>query len=278
MKSWRQLAGGCLVLMFLNSFSTALAAPSARLWEYWSAFDPESKATIDHAGWSDWLERFVIVNPDGVNRVAYADVTREDRAQLRHYIDRLAALRIGDYNRAQQLAYWINLYNALTVDIVLEHYPLDSIRDISSGLFSSGPWGLKLVTIEGKKLSLDDIEHRILRPIWQDPRIHYAVNCASLGCPNLQPLAFTAANSENLLQAAAREFINHPRGASVSNNRLRVSSIYHWFEADFGSNDAGVIAHLKQYATPDLSTALDAIDKISGHDYDWRINAQANLE
>lgn len=273
MKSWRQLAGACLVLMFLSAFSAALAAPSARLWEYWSAHDPESTATIDHGAWNNWLGRFVIASPDGINRVAYASVSREDRAQLKNYIDKLAALAIRNYSRAQQRAYWINLYNALTIDIVLEHFPLESIRDISSGWFSSGPWGLKLVTIEGEKLSLDDIEHRILRPIWQDPRIHYAVNCASLGCPNLQPLAFTPDNSDSLLQAAAREFINNPRAARINDNRLQVSSIYHWFEQDFGGNDAGVIAHLKQYAAADLAAALATIERISGHDYDWQINA-----
>lgn len=273
MKSWRQLAGACLVLMFLSAFSAALAAPSARLWEYWSAHDPKSTATIDHGAWNNWLGRFVIASPDGINRVAYASVSREDRAQLKNYIDKLAALAIRNYSRAQQRAYWINLYNALTIDIVLEHFPLESIRDISSGWFSSGPWGLKLVTIEGEKLSLDDIEHRILRPIWQDPRIHYAVNCASLGCPNLQPLAFTPDNSDSLLQAAAREFINNPRAARINDNRLQVSSIYHWFEQDFGGNDAGVIAHLKQYAAADLAAALATIERISGHDYDWQINA-----
>jgi len=274
MKSWRQLAGACLALMFLSSFSVALAAPSARLWAYWSAHDPDSIATIDHGVWNDWLGRFVFASPDGINRVAYASVTRADRTQLRNYIDKLAAFAIRNYSRAQQRAYWINLYNALTIDSILEHYPLESIRDISSGLFSSGPWGLKLVTIEGKKLTLDDIEHRILRPIWRDPRIHYAVNCAALGCPNLQPLAFTADNCESLLHAAAREFINNPRAARVSDNRLQVSSIYHWFEQDFGGNDRGVIAHLKQYAGSDLATALAAIERISDHDYDWQINAR----
>ena len=274
MKSCRQFSGTCLALVLVILCSTAQAAPSARLWERWSAHNPESGATIDHGAWTDWLASRVIANPDGINRVNYAGVSGEERARLRRYIDSLAALPISDYNRAQQLAYWINLYNALTIDIVLEHYPLDSIRDISSGFFSSGPWGLELVTIEAEALTLDDIEHRILRPIWQDPRIHYAVNCASLGCPNLQPLAFTAANSETLLQTAAREFVNNPRGASISNGKLQVSSIYHWFEKDFGGDDAGVIAHLKRYAAPELAAGLETVERVSDHDYDWRLNAQ----
>jgi hypothetical protein len=247
MKSCRRLSGACLAFVLLILCSTAQAAPAARLWERWSAHNPESSAGIDHGAWNDWLAGHVISNPDGINRVHYAGVTGEDRAQLRRYIEGLAAL---------------------------EHYPLDSIRDISSGFFSSGPWGLELVTIETEALTLDDIEHRILRPIWQDPRIHYAVNCASLGCPNLQPLAFTASNSETLLQTSAREFVNHPRGASISNGKLRVSSIYHWFEKDFGGDDAGVIAHLKRYAAPALAAGLQTIERVSDHAYDWRLNAR----
>ena len=155
---------------------------------------------------------------------------------------------------------------------MLEHYPLDSIRDIRAGLFSRGPWRLELIEVEGEKLTLDDIEHRILRPIWRDPRIHYAVNCASIGCPNLQPRAFTAANSGMLLEQAARDFVNHERGARVENGKLRVSSIYHWFDEDFGGNDSGVIAHLKQYADTELAAKLADIDHIDDHAYDWSLN------
>jgi hypothetical protein len=121
-------------------------------------------------------------------------------------------------------------------------------------------------------LSLDDIEHRILRPIWRDPRLHYAVNCAALGCPNLQTAAFTAANTEALLDKAARDFVNHPRGAAIVGGKLIVSSIYVWYEADFGGADRGVIAHLKRYAGPELATALAAVDRISGNRYDWGLN------
>lgn len=263
-----------LTLVLLGWFSLLQAAPSAKLWERWNAFDPDSTATIDHQAWNNWLGRFVSAGPDGVNLVAYASVTATDRALLRTYIDELTSLQIGAYNRDQQRAYWINLYNALTVDVVLEQYPLDSIRDISPGFFSSGPWRLKLATIDDAALTLDDIEHRILRPIWQDPRIHYALNCASLGCPNLQPVAFTAENTETLLQTAAMEFINSPRGARVIDNKLQVSSIYDWFEKDFGGNEAGVIRHLQQYASGTLATALSAIEDISDYAYDWQINAR----
>ena len=110
----------------------------------------------------------------------------------------MSDLTITDYNKKEQLAYWINLYNSLTIKVVLEHYPVKSIKEIKlSGIFKPGPWKKELVIIEGKKLSLDNIEHDILRPIWKDNRVHYAVNCASIGCPNLQNSAFTAKNSDS---------------------------------------------------------------------------------
>ena len=109
--------------------------------------------------------------------------------------------------------------------MILEHYPVESITKISFSFFSFGPWDEELLTIEGEELSLNDIEHRILRPIWQDPIIHYALNCASMGCPNLQPLAFTAKNTDSLLETGASEYINHPRGAKKEDKKLWLSKI-----------------------------------------------------
>ena len=177
-------------------------------------------------------------------------------------------------NRDEQKAYWINLYNALTVKVVLDHYPVRTIRliNLSSRAFARGPWDTKLLTVEGEELSLNDIEHRILRPIWQDPRVHYAVNCASLGCPNLQPQAFTGRDVEMQLEKAAREFINHPRGVSFPRNRLQVSSIYFWFQEDFGGSEKGIIKHLRKYLTGKNLEQLDKVEKRIGHDYDWNLN------
>ena len=250
------------------------AAPKAELWERWTAHDAGSAATIDHTGWTRFLDRYREPGPNGVARIDYGAVSPGDREALEAYIDRLAATRIDEYSRDQQLAYWINLYNALTVRVVLEHYPVESIKDIdiSPGWFSSGPWGAKLVEVEGAELSLDDIEHRILRPIWKDPRIHYAVNCASIGCPDLQPVAFTADNAERLLDAGARSYINHPRGAAFAEGELVVSSIYEWFQADFGGSEAGVLRHLRQYARPELASRLAQRQGYDDHRYDWTLN------
>ncbi len=252
----------------------ALFAPGADLWQRWTAHDPAAAAAIDHAPWDRFAKTYVKPQPDGVNRVAYARVSAADRKALADYVAGLAGTPISAYHRDQQLAYWLNLYNALTVKLVLDHYPVASIRDIdiSPGWFSDGPWNKKLVTIEGEAVSLNDIEHRILRPIWRDARVHYAVNCAAVGCPHLKPEAFTADNTEALLNAAAREYVNHPRGARIEGGRLVVSSIYVWFSEDFGGSDEAVIAHLKRYAEPDLLAGLAAAERIDGFAYDWSLN------
>ncbi len=242
-----------------------LFAPKAKLWDYWARHDNDSDGTIDHSAWASFLSAYVNRGPDGINRVDYGEVTEADRDSLNAYIDSMQSLTISAYSRPEQFAYWVNLYNAVTVDIILDHYPVKSIRDIklSKGLLRKGPWSKKLLHVEGKELSLNDIEHRILRPVWQDPRIHYAVNCASIGCPNLMPEPYTAENTDRLLDLGAGDYVNHSRGVRIENGRLDVSSIYAWFESDFGGSDAGVIDHIKRYAEPALAKSLRGINGLN---------------
>jgi hypothetical protein len=269
------IVSGLLTRPAMAAFES-LFAPKADIWQRWTAHDPASKTRIDHGAWDGFLKRYVIRSAGGINRVAYAKVSASGRRALDAYIGRLAAATVSRLNRSEQRAYWINLYNALTLKVVLARYPVASIRDIdiSPGLFADGPWDRKLVTIEGAKVSLNDIEHRILRPIWRDPRIHYALNCASLGCPNLRRDAYTAGNIEALLEAGARDYVNSRRGVRFDGSSLVVSSIYVWFKPDFGGSDAGVITHLRRYAAPDLKATLARVSSIGRHAYDWRLNDQ----
>ncbi len=253
----------------------AFTAPKAELWPRWQKHDPASQEKVDHGAWNEFLKRNVIAShPSGINRVRYQAVSADDQKLLKDYLQALQSKAVSSYHRKEQKAFWINLYNAATVNLILSRFPVASIRDIniSPGLFTRGPWGAKLLMIEGERLSLDDIEHRILRPIWRDPRVHYALNCASLGCPNLQPVSYTRDNSETLLEQGAREFINHPRGVAIQSGKLRVSSIYVWFQEDFGRSAEELMQHWLEYAEPALFGALQKYQGGLAHDYDWRLN------
>lgn len=227
------------------------------------------------------LSRYVTLRADGVARVNYArwKASAPDMAALDGWIAAAAARRPTAMPRNEAFAFWANMYNALTLKVVLERYPVRSIRDIrSTGVpFDprqfNGPWRTRLVTVEGRRMSLDDIEHETMRPTFRDPRVHYSVNCASIGCPNILPRAFRATTLEADLDDAARAFVNHPRGVTVlADGRVRVSSIYSWFKEDFGGNDAGVIAHLRRYAAPPLALRLANATTIADHVYDWALN------
>ncbi len=265
---------GPVLLALIVAAATASAAPRAEPWERWTAHDATSAARIDHADWDAFLKKHVRPGADGVNRLPYGAVSKTDRTSLKTYIRRLGKTPVSRHNRAEQFAFWVNLYNAVTVDLMLDRYPVRSIRDIdiSPDLFSDGPWGRKLVSVEGQPLSLDEIEHRILRPIWRDPRIHYVVNCAAVSCPNLATRALTAANSEALLDQAARDYINHPRGVNKRGSKLYLSNIYKWYRDDFGGDEAGVIGHLLRYAKPALAAGIRNTKGIGGYEYDWALN------
>jgi hypothetical protein len=272
----RILVAAIFSLLFgLISLSTVYGAPALRLWPRWQTHDPDSPVIIDHADWNLILQRYVDTgHPSGIYRFKYSKVSPKDRQVVHDYLQKMQTVQVSGLSRNEQKAYWINLYNALTVDVILDYYPVKSIRDIdiSPGIFSNGPWDAKLLTVEGEKISLNDIEHRILRPIWQDNRVHYAVNCASLGCPNLQPQSFTSKNLDKLLEKAAHDFINHPRGVSFINNSLLVSSIYFWFKEDFGGTESGIIEHLRSYLAPENLKKLDLMPQKVRHQYDWSLN------
>jgi len=262
----------CLLLILL--FPTLpRAAPASDLWPVWLAANPSSTATIDHSVWNAFLGRFVQPGADGINRVAYAQVPPQVLAGLQADLARLQAVRIDAYDRDEQRAYWMDLYNEETVVLVLTHYPVASIRDIDGGFFHTGPWHERLLQVEGRRLSLNDIEHRILRPIWRDPLTHYGLNCASLGCPNLPMAAFTGANVAGMLAANARAYVNNKLHVRLDADGLVVSSIYVWYQADFGGSDQGVIDHLMRYAAPALRAGLARVHRLAGQQYDWRLNA-----
>ena len=273
-----------LIILSLVSFvlykTSGIAAPKSELWPRWQTHNAENCEVIDHSAWGIILKKYLVTSqlptessaPVGINLLEYGGVSKIDYDLLKIYLTTLEGIPISSFSRPEQRAFWINLYNAATVNLILEHYPVESITNISFSFFSFGPWDEELLTIEGEELSLNDIEHRILRPIWQDPRIHYALNCASIGCPNLQPIAFTAKNTDSLLETGASEYINHPRGAKKEGKKLWLSKIFEWYQDDYGGNEAGVLIHIQKYAKENLSNSLYEDELEIEYHYDWRLN------
>lgn len=230
-------------------------------------------ATVDHSAWELLLERYVIVGDDGINRVQYAGIKALSQGSLNAYLQALEAIDTAQLTRQQQLAFWINVYNAATVRLIVEHYPLESIRNIKVG--GAGPWDHPVVTVLGRALTLGEIEHHIVRALFPDPRIHYALNCASIGCPNLAAKAYRANTLETMLSDAATAYVNHARGVQVRKGRANISKIYGWYREDFGADEAAVLTHINQYAQGTLKRSLLAISKIGKYDYDWLLNDAA---
>ena len=218
-----------------------------------------------NAEYNTFLSKYVSA-VNGINLVAYDKVTPQDRAVLRSYIEKLSAMDIEALPRDAEMATWFNLYNAKTIELILENYPTKSIRKISN------PWKRDRLVVNGKKMSLDDIEHGTVRKKYDEPRVHYAFNCASIGCPNIKSSAWEASSLEADLVQASRDFIGSERGVSIQGNKIIASSIFKWYKKDFGGNEAGILAHLRQYATGSKKAALDAASDINKYDYDWDLN------
>ncbi|MDE2757351.1 MAG: DUF547 domain-containing protein [Acidobacteriota bacterium] len=265
-----------LSLLATTILVTACAPRQPERISEWDASDESNVESIDHSPWQDILDGYVKPDPQGVNVLDYAALAAgsADTAKLAGYVTRLEGIDPREYRRAEQMAYWINFYNARTVKMVLDSYPVDTIREIHQGdAPMTGPWGDVCANVAGQDLTLDQIEHEILRPIWRDKRIHYAVNCAAYSCPQLMGTAFTAANTESLLEAGARAYVNSARGVDVVDDEFIVlSSIYKWYPEDFGSTEKSVIEHLVHYADGELAAFLKGFEGTVDYDYDWKLN------
>lgn len=262
----------CLLLFILLP-SGSVAAPEKKALEFWSPSNEDSAIIVDHTLWQNLLDTYLdSKHPSGINRFNYAKVNTKDLKTLGSYIKQLQQINPHDLNRAEQKAFWINLYNALTVELIVKNYPVKSITKLGKGFFAFGPWDDVLINIQGQELTLNNIEHGILRPFFNDERIHYAVNCASMSCPNLSATAYTANNTEQLLEQGAKQYINHNRGVSFNEGELKISSIYHWYKEDFGGNDKSLIKHFIHYAESPLAKQLSEYQGDIEHDYDWALN------
>ncbi len=258
-----------LAALFGLWLGLAAAGPKPELWPRWQVSGPG--LVLDDSAFARLLARYRSVGRDGVARLAYGKITPADKAALKAYVQMLAATDVDRLTRPQQYAYWVNLYNAATIDLVVSNYPLTSITTLKDGLFSFGPWDRKLLKVKSEALSLNDIEHRILRPIWKDPRVHFIVNCASIGCPDIGAAPLRANTLDAQLNSARDAYLAHRRGVQLTAGGLLVSSIFNWYSSDFGGAK-GVVAYIKAHGPVSLQTHITPATKIIGDAYDWSLN------
>ncbi len=234
---------------------------------------PQGPSQPARGFYAAFLDRYLETrHADGIHRVRYAAVTKADRDALWTWLRAEAQRGPGGLGRDHQFAYWANLYNGLTLARVLDAYPISSILDIKRWPWSFGPWDETLVTVQGEALSLNAIEHRILRPLFTEPRVHFALNCASLGCPNLAPRPYAGETLDDALQDGLETYLAHPRGLSLKGGQLTLSSIFDWYRSDFPEDRAAFLAFLAAAAPPGLQGPLQAVKGPFAYDYDWALN------
>ena len=201
------------------------------------------------------------------------DYAHFNRPALKRYLAELDKMQLEGLSTNQQLALWINAYNAYTIELVLNNYPLKSIKDISK------PWDHKSARVGGKLYSLNEIEHEILRKKFKDPRIHFAIVCASIGCPQLLSRAYTAEKIEQQLDTQARLFFSTHATVEkgfFGGETLTTSKILSWFSEDFGSSERERLQFIARYAPVEIQHKIKVNPKmsLSYSSYNWNINAQ----
>ena len=214
-------------------------------------------AQVEHTQWNAILQNYV--SDEG--NVNYNSI-KENSEALNDYLELLSENHPSvDWNQSEALAYWINAYNAFTVKLIIDHYPVSSIKDIKNA------WDLNFIKIGGKDYSLNHIEHEIIRKM-NEPRIHFALVCAAVSCPKLYNQAFTASTLEADLSKLTKEFLSDNSKNNLTEKRVEISKIFQWFEKDFKQNGGSLIDFLNSYSEVNISPKA----KKSFNKYDWRLN------
>jgi len=223
--------------------------------DYTASFDGNEVA-LDHSEWNQLLKKYVDTKGN-VNYQAF----KKDEKVLDAYLKNLADHKPLDTSKpSERLAYFINLYNAATVKLILENYPLKSIKDIQK------PWDREWIKVGTKTYSLGQIEHDILRKM-EEPRIHFAINCASYSCPKLLNEAFLSSKLEPQLHRVTSEFINDTKRNIITSKKIEISYLFKWFKSDFTTNTP-LVKYIQNYS----NISINADAKISFMNYDWRLN------
>lgn len=270
------------VFFFMFFFMDVNAAPKAELIKFWDDSEPLSSMLANHDAWQEILTAYVDdQHPSGINRFDYSAVTASDARKLKEHLVAVQKLEPRQLNSNEAKAYWINMFNAILVDKIVDAYQSGSSRAVkrilNGGLRSSG-WGDDVAEILMQSISLNDIEHGILRPIWKDSRIHFALSAGTVGGANIQKTAFSGDNVEELLEKARVEFFQHPRSVRIKGNRVILNTVFEWYASDFASNKKALLAYIRENVSEEKRRMMQGRSKIR-YDYSWDLNApEAEVE
>jgi Protein of unknown function, DUF547 len=221
-------------------------------------FTLKSIAQPTYADWNTFLKKYVSTTGE----VNYKSI-KANRSELDKITKEFSNTKVLDsWPKDEQLAFWINAYNAFTVSLLVDNYPLKSIQDLDGGK----TWDVKRITIDGKKYSLNNIENDIIRPKYKDARIHFAVNCGATSCPPLLNAAFIGKTLNSQLEAVTKTFINNNRFQTLSPSSAKISKIFEWYAKDFGD----LVTFINKYST--VQVKKDA--KVIYNNYDWSLNGK----
>jgi hypothetical protein len=220
---------------------------------------------VQHGEWDALVKKHVSKN----GMVDYQGFLK-DKKQLQVYLDKLSANRpTSKWSKTEKMAFWINAYNAFTVKLIVDHYPVKSIKDIKKGIpFVNSVWDIAFIPMGKEKIDLNYIEHTILRKEFKDPRIHAAINCASFSCPLLRNEAYTAVRLDEQLNDAMRRFVNDSQRNQLDKSNIKISKIFSWFAGDFKLNGSSVVDYLNKYAKKRVQPNA----KIDFLEYQWELN------
>ena len=227
--------------------------------------ESKNQTLHQHTLWDELTRSHVTKN----GFVNYKDFVK-DSVKLNKYLDLLSANHPNDtWSSNERKAYWINAYNAFTIKLIIDNYPVKTIKDLGGSIYKvNTPWDIKFIKIGEEEYDLNNIEHGILRDQWKDPRIHAAVNCASVSCPALMKGAYTADKLETQLDAQMKRFILDESKNSISKNKLKLSKIFKWFTGDFKNVSPDVITYINKFS----KVQVDADAEIDYFEYDWNLN------
>lgn len=265
---------GSLTLVLV--MSSAYAAPKPELIEFWDDREPLSWMQVNHDAWQEILNLYVDdKHASGINRFDYEAVTAGDALKIKRYISYLQSVEPRQLNSLEAQAFWINLYNATMVDKTVDAYQSGSSRAINRllrGGLRSTSWTRGIAEVVMQEISLDDIEHGILRPIWKDPRIHFVLATGAMSGANMLKTAFDGENNEVLLEQAKTDFFKHPKSVRVERGRIVLNSVFNWYADDFAPNKSELLRYVQENVPEATRRSMLGVSR-TRFDYTWDLNA-----